>query len=79
MSYRILPRRAPSSEGLQQTAQEVIEALHKSKTELAEEMEANLKQLKAVLQETQRITRQMDAVLKELGGQSDPYSDQENE
>lgn len=46
-------------------AAHILTALHAAKQELAEELEANLKQLKTVLEETQRIQRQMEAVLKE--------------
>src|SRR5690606_41078190 len=47
------------------TAASMLTALHAAKQELAAELEANLKQLKAVLEETQRMQKQMEAVLKE--------------
>lgn len=50
---------------LQEASAEVLTALRQAKEELATEMEANLKQLKSVLEETQRIQKQMEAVLKE--------------
>lgn len=43
----------------------VVAELHKAKEELAQELEANLKQLKQVLQETERIAKDMEAVLKQ--------------
>lgn len=50
---------------LQEASAEVFTALREAKEELADELEANLKQLKNVLEETQRIQKQMEAVLKE--------------
>jgi len=46
-------------------AGELILALHAAKQELAADMEANLKQLKSVLEETKRIAKDMEDVLKE--------------
>jgi pyruvate/2-oxoglutarate dehydrogenase complex dihydrolipoamide acyltransferase (E2) component len=68
---------APPASRLQQSTADVIAALHEAKQELAKEMEANLKQLKAVLQETQRIAKDMEAVLSEAKGQ--PKQDEEDE
>lgn len=50
---------------LAEASGEVLTALRAAKEELAKELEANLKQLKSVLEETQRIQKQMEAVLKE--------------
>lgn len=47
------------------SACDFITRLHAAKEELADEMEANLKQLREVLKETKRIAEQMEAVLKE--------------
>jgi len=49
---------------------QVMAALHQAKQELALEMEANLKQLKSILEETQTISKEMEAVLKELKGEN---------
>jgi hypothetical protein len=46
-------------------AGEVISVLHDAKQEVAKELEANLKQLKSVLEDTQRIAKEMEAVLSE--------------
>jgi len=46
-------------------AGEVISALHDAKQEVAQELEANLKQLRSVLEDTQRIAKEMEAVLRE--------------
>lgn len=60
------PRWNPfSADRLQRAAADVITELHAAKQELAKELEANLKQLKSVLQETQRIAKDMEAVLRE--------------
>ncbi len=50
---------------LEKASAEILTALHSAKQELAEELDANLKQLKTVLEETQRIQKQMEAVLAE--------------
>lgn len=50
---------------LAEASAEVLTALRAAKEELARELEANLKQLKSVLEETQRIQKEMEAVLKE--------------
>ena len=68
--HRAQDPRADTGEGYPpdlygEAAARVLTALHAAKQELAEELEANLKQLKTVLEETQRIQRQMEAVLKE--------------
>lgn len=60
------------SKRLERSTGEVIAAFHQAKQELAKEMEANLKQLKAVLQETQRIAKEMEAVLREAKNEPDP-------
>lgn len=49
-------------------ASTIISTLHEAKQELAAEMEANLKQLKSILQDTQRIAKEMEAVLREVNG-----------
>jgi len=46
-------------------ASEVISTLHDAKQEVAQELEANLKQLKSVLEDTQRIAKDMESVLRE--------------
>ncbi len=51
---------------------EIISELHQAKQELAAELEANLKQLKSVLQETQKIAKEMEAVLKEAKAEPEP-------
>jgi hypothetical protein len=63
---------SPSRQRLEHAAGEVIAALHAAKQELAQEMDANLKQLKTVLQETKRIAKEMEAVLKEAKAEPDP-------
>lgn len=45
--------------------------LQQAKEELSKEMEANLKQLRQVLQETERIAHDMETVLKQAKGESD--------
>ncbi len=62
----------PSLTRLESAATEIITALHEAKEALAQEMEANLKQLRAVLEETQRIARDMEAVLKEVRAEPNP-------
>lgn len=65
-----IPQWSPTRFG--QAAAEVITQLHAAKQELAKEMEANLKQLKSVLQETQRIAKDMEAVLQEAKAEPSP-------
>lgn len=55
----------PTPCDLQHAAKTIISALHATKQELAKEMEANLKQLKAVLKESQRIAKDMEAAIQE--------------
>lgn len=62
----------PSRLRLEKAAGEVLAALHAAKQELANEMETNLKQLKAVLQETQKIAKNMEAVLQEAKAEPKP-------
>lgn len=64
--------RVGAASRLQSKAGEIICALHEAKQELAAELEANLKQLKGVLQETQHIAREMEAVLREAKAEPDP-------
>jgi len=61
---RSLQRRAAASV--------IISTLHQAKQELASELEVNLKHLKSVLQETQRIAKEMEAVLREAKAEPDP-------
>lgn len=67
----------PTGQDLTRAAAEIISGLHKAKEELAQELEINLKQLHAVLEETQRIARQMKAVLSEIRGESQAQQEQQ--
>lgn len=70
--------RPPTGQALARAAAEIISGLHQAKEELAQELEVNLRQLRAVLEETQRIAHQMEAVLNEVRGQPDAKNDEDN-
>lgn len=69
------------SKGAEETAKEVankaaissaqlIPALHQAKEELAKELEANLKQLKDVIAESNRVAKALESVLQEVQASS---------
>lgn len=55
-----------TTDDIARTSAELIPALHLAKEELAHELEANLKQLKEVISESNRVAKALESVLEEV-------------
>lgn len=64
MALKLKPDDAKSDVAIQSA--QLIPALHQAKEELAKELEANLKQLKEVIVESNRVAKALESVLEEI-------------